>query len=75
MTMPISLKKQNRKAAARIICFQFSNTLYQMHSTQFQKGVSFMNSYLYDGSFDGLLTAYFYAYKDTEQTPRDADSA
>lgn len=25
-----------------------------------------MNSYLYDGSFDGLLTAYFYAYKDTD---------
>lgn len=25
-----------------------------------------MNSYLYDGSFDGLLTAYFYAYKDAD---------
>ncbi len=25
-----------------------------------------MNTYLYDGSFDGLLTAYFYAYKDTD---------
>ena len=24
-----------------------------------------MNTYLYDGTFDGLLTAYFYAYKDT----------
>ena len=25
-----------------------------------------MNTYLYDGSFDGLLTAYFYAWKDTD---------
>lgn len=25
-----------------------------------------MHTYLYDGSFDGLLTAYFHAYKDTE---------
>ncbi|MBR4944562.1 MAG: TIGR03915 family putative DNA repair protein [Peptococcaceae bacterium] len=24
-----------------------------------------MHTYLYDGSFDGLLTAYFYAYKDS----------
>lgn len=25
-----------------------------------------MHTYLYDGSFDGLLTAYFYAYKDPD---------
>ena len=25
-----------------------------------------MRTYLYDGSFDGLLTAYFYAYKDKD---------
>ena len=25
-----------------------------------------MNTYLYDGSFDGLLTAFFYAYRDAD---------
>ena len=25
-----------------------------------------MYTYLYDGTFDGLLTVYFYAYKDTQ---------
>ena len=25
-----------------------------------------MYTYLYDGTFDGLLTAYFYAYKDSQ---------